>query len=146
MKSCIFTLNKAILIALMLSSPLFAAPVLHMLFHMGMGANGEFFVGGTLKNKGDQDIYQGFVVITPLTKECYPKQPLLSPFKVIKAGQKQEFRIPVKEHLYGYKIDTVHAVDSFANQVTVVDETAEILARKQENYIARCTQLRAAQH
>ena len=146
MESLLFNFNKTILIALMLSPPLCAAPVLHMLFHMGMGANGEFFVGGTLENKGDQDIYQGFVVITPLTKECYPKQPLLSSFKLIKAGQKQEFRIPVKDHLYGYKIDTVNAVDSFANQVTVVDETAEVLARKQEDYIARCTQLRAAQH
>ncbi|HDO1358650.1 TPA: hypothetical protein P2Q89_004173 [Aeromonas veronii] len=139
-------IQRWLLLGLMVTPTVFAEPVLHVLFHMGAGANGQFFVGGTLENKGDQDIYQGFVVITPLSKACYPQQPVLSSFGVIKAGQKQEFRIPVTGRLHGYKLDTVHAVDSFANPVTVVDDTAAIMASKQDAYLARCMQSRAEQH
>ena len=134
--------SMSLLLSLVVSPTVFAEPVLHVLFHMGAGVNGKFFVGGTIENKGDQDIYQGFVVVTPITKECYPQQPLLSPFGIIKAGRKQEFRIPVTGHLYGYKLDTVHAVDSFANPVTVIDDTTAILASKQEDYLIRCQQAR----
>lgn len=133
---------RVALLSLMVTPTVYAEPALHVLFHMGAGVNGQFFVGGTMENKGDQDIYQGFVVITPLTKECYPQQPLLSPFGIIKAGQKHEFRIPVQGRLSGYKLDTVHAVDSFANKITVVDDTAEVIASKKASYLARCMSAR----
>ncbi|WP_421285483.1 hypothetical protein [Aeromonas veronii] len=139
-------IQRLLLLGLIVTKIVFAEPVLHVLFHMGAGANGQFFVGGTMENKGDQDIYQGFVVVTPLSKACYPQQPQLSPFGVIKAGQKQEFRIPVTGRLHGYKLDTVHAVDSFANPVTVIDETAEIMASKQDAYLVHCMQKRAMHH
>ncbi|WP_156120213.1 hypothetical protein [Aeromonas finlandensis] len=48
-------------------------------------------------------------------------------------------------NMFGYKLDTLHAVDSFANQVVVIDETIEIMSSKQDDYIAGCTQLRTAQ-
>ncbi|QTL94387.1 hypothetical protein [Aeromonas jandaei] len=134
--SCFF------LMSVLLAPPVFAKPELHLLFHMGAGANGQFFVGGTLENRGDQDIYQGFVVITPLTKECYPLRPILSPFGAIKAGEKYEFKIPVRGRLNGYKLDTVHAVDNFANPVAVIDETSAIMASKQEAYLTRCQLVR----
>lgn len=132
----------SLLLSMIVTPTVFAEPVLHVLFHIGAGTNGTFFVGGTIQNKGDQDIYQGFVVITPITEECYPQQPLLSPFGLIKAGQQQEFSIPVSGPLHGYKLNTVHAVDSFANPVTVIDDTAAILASKQHAYLARCRQAR----
>lgn len=124
---------------LILGAPLLqAAPALHLLFHMGAGADGKFFVGGTLENKGDEDIYQGFVVVTPLDGDCYPQQPLLHPFSALKAGEKREFQIPIAGRLEGYKLDTVGAVDHLGNKVQVIDETAEIMAKKQPAYIARC--------
>ncbi|MFH7527858.1 hypothetical protein AB2J22_21310 [Aeromonas sp. A5] len=135
-------MRRLLLLGVMVAPTVFSKPALHVLFHMGLGANGQFFVGGTFENKGDKDIYQGYVVIIPLTKECYPKQPLLSTFGVIKAGQKHEFKIPVQGRLNGYKLDTVHAVDSFANPIAVIDETADILASKKESYNARCKEIR----
>ncbi|MFQ1931679.1 hypothetical protein ACK34T_19455 [Aeromonas veronii] len=119
-----------------------AAPALHLLFHMGAGADGQFFVGGTLENKGDEDIYQGFVVVTPLDGKCYPQQPLLHPFSAIRAGEKLQFSVPVAGPLEGYKLDTVRAVDHLGNKVLVIDETAEIMANKQPAYLARCQERR----
>lgn len=115
---------------------------LHLLFHMGLGMNGEFFVGGTLENKGSEPVYQGYVVITPLTKDCYPQQPQLWQFQQISAKEKKEFRIPVKGRLYGYKLDHIHAVDSFGNSLEVVDETAVMLEEKQATILEKCQQLR----
>ncbi|MFM4941600.1 hypothetical protein [Aeromonas enteropelogenes] len=136
-------LSKLFLLLGMFFTPsLLAKPELYLLFHMGTGANGQFFVGGTLENRGDQEVYQGYVVITLLTEECYPLKPVLSQFGVIKAGAKYEFRIPIEGSLKGYKLDTLYATDSFANPVTVIDETAAILADKQKAYLARCQQAR----
>lgn len=137
-------LARVVLLSVFFSPTTFAEPVLHLLFHMGAGANGKFFVGGTLENRGDQDVYQGYVVITPLTKDCYPQQPQLSPFGVIKAGEKYEFRIFIDGRLNGYKLNTVYAVDSFANSVTVIDETAAVMASKKDAYLAGCQQVRDA--
>ncbi|WP_421187435.1 hypothetical protein [Aeromonas enteropelogenes] len=136
-------LSKLFLLVSVLFTPsLLAKPELYLLFHMGAGANGQFFVGGTLENRGNQEVYQGYVVITPLTEKCYPLKPVLYQFGVIKAGEKYEFRIPIEGSLKGYKLDTLYASDSFANPVTVIDETAAILAAKQDVYLTRCQQAR----
>lgn len=119
-----------------------AAPSLHLLFHMGMGLNGNFFVGGTLENKGDEDTYKGYIVITPLTKDCYPLTPQLWQFGSVSTGQKLEFKIPVEGLLNGYKLDVVHAVDSYGNKLDVVDDTTEILASKLPSYIEKCNHAR----
>lgn len=131
-----------LLTTLYYSPTLLAAPVLHLLFHMGMGVDGHFFVGGTLENRGDEDIYQGFVVVTPLDQACYPQPPLLHSFTVLKAGEKREFRVPIDGRLEGYKLDTVQGVDHFGNKVAVIDETAEILGNKLPAYLARCQERR----
>lgn len=65
------------------SSSVQAEQSLHLLFHMGVGLNGEFYIGGTLENKGETDVYAGFIVVTPFDKNCHPKihcfYPLASP-------------------------------------------------------------------
>lgn len=140
-------MNKIVLFISLICCSFTAAakPELHLLFHMGLGMNGQFFVGGTLHNKGDEPVYQGYVVVTPLTRDCYPQQPQMWQFKQIAANEKTEFRIPVTGKLHGYKLDHVHAVDSFGNPLEVVDETAEVLQGKQATFIEKCQQQRGAQ-
>ncbi|KPN75515.1 hypothetical protein AEA42_18685 [Shewanella sp. Sh95] len=116
----------------------FAYSELYLKFHMGLGMNGDFFVGGTLENKGDQDVHQGYIVVTPLSSDCYPKSPQLWPFGKIAANSKFEFKVPIAGKLEGYKFDMVYAMDSFGNKITVIDETEPILNSKQTDYIAKC--------
>ncbi|MFB2776782.1 hypothetical protein [Shewanella xiamenensis] len=115
-----------------------AASNLHLVFHMGVGANSKFFVGGTLENKGEKDVYQGYIVVTPLSSDCYPKTPQLWPFGKIAANSKFEFKVPMEGKLEGYKLDMVYAMDSFGNKINVIDETEQILNSKQADYIAKC--------
>lgn len=124
------------------SSSLLAEPKLHLLFHMGIGSGGQFFVGGTLENKGDESVYRGFVVISPLTRDCHPEEPLLWSFGKIKEGEKLEFKIPVLGRLHGYKLNSLYAMDSFGIAVSIVDETAEVIGNKQRDYLKRCMEYR----
>lgn len=120
------------------STEIIAEEDLHLIFHMGLGMNGDFFVGGTLENKGEQEVYQGYIVVTPLSSDCYPKTPQLWPFGKIAANSKFEFKVPMEGKLEGYKLDMVYAMDSFGNKITVIDETEPILNSKQTDYIAKC--------
>ncbi|WP_279487854.1 hypothetical protein [Aeromonas veronii] len=115
-----------------------AAPSLHLLFHMGMGAEGQFTIGGTLENKGDEDVYQGVIVVTPQDTSCYPQPPIFHTFRTLKAGEKREFKIPVVGPLAGYKINAVLGVDSFGNPIEFFDQTADILAKRLPEQMARC--------
>lgn len=130
--------SKFLLFLFFLNQQLAAEPVIYLNFHMGLGFNGDFFVGGTLENKGDQDVHQGYIVVTPLSNDCYPKSPQLWPFGKIAANSKFEFKVPMADKLEGYKLDMVYAMDSFGNKITVIDETEPILNSKQADYIAKC--------
>lgn len=133
-------MSKSVVYFVLLFLPfnLFAAPELHVLFHMGLGLNNDFFVGGTLENKGDQDVHQGYIVVTPLSNDCYPKSPQLWSFGKIVANSKFEFKVPMAGKLEGYKLDLVYAMDSFGNKINVIDETESILNSKQADYVAKC--------
>lgn len=122
-----------------------AAPSLHLLFHMGMGADGQFTIGGTLENRGDAEVYQGVVVVTPQDDLCYPQPPLFQTFTALKAGEKRQFKIPVNGPLGGYKLTAVLGVDSFGNPVSVVDETADILAKRLPAELDSCESKRRQQ-
>lgn len=98
---------------------------------MGLGLNDDYFVGGILENKDDQEVCQGYIVFTPLSIDCYPKSPQLWPLGNIAANRKFEFKVPMGYKLEGYKLDMVHAMDSFGNKINVIDETEPILNFKQ---------------
>lgn len=125
------------------SSNVHAEQSLHLLFHMGVGLNGEFYIGGTLENKGETDVYAGFIVVTPFDKNCHPKNPLFLPIsEPIKSGYKQEFRIPVEGELYAYEISALHAMDSLSRKIAVIDDTAIIMEGKKNKHLQRCLQAR----
>ncbi|WP_406909105.1 hypothetical protein [Klebsiella oxytoca] len=70
-----------------------------MAFHMGLDAEGQFFVGGTLCNDGDQPVTLCYPVILPVTERCEPEHFLFYEFGELPAGSTREFRIPVSGRL-----------------------------------------------
>lgn len=91
-----------------------AQGILHLKFHMGLGANGQFFVGSTLENQGTAPITHGHVVISLLNERCYPIGEKLYPFGPLSAKQQHEFRIPIAGRLQGYRLTAVQALDDMA--------------------------------
>lgn len=113
-----------------------AAPVLA--FHMGLGADGKFFVGGTLRNDGDEPVTQGYVVILPVTERCEPQHFVFYEFGELAPRSSHEFRIPVSGRLVAYRLAGAGAVDDMGFSLTVRDETRELLDARQEEEVNAC--------
>ncbi|HHQ4526131.1 hypothetical protein ACET5Y_12695 [Aeromonas veronii] len=143
-------LMKTLLVVFYTSSVLFVSSSveandgLHLEFHMGVVVDGKPFIGGTLKNKGQVEIYKGFIVLTPIDNLCYPQKSIIWDFSKIPPGVSLEFKIPVDGGLHGYKLNTIYAMDNMGNKMDVVDETAEIIAKKQAVFVDKCQSSRAA--
>lgn len=135
-------LGVALVALLSFSLPLSAEPALYLSYHDESGVNDAFFVGGMLENKGVENIYQGYIVITPLTKNCYPVSPQLWRFSGIEIGRKQRFKIPIRGNLSNYKLDLIHAVDSFGNKIKVIDTVSSTIRATEDDYLEKCKKAR----
>jgi hypothetical protein len=119
-----------------------AKGILHLKFHMGLGANGEFFVGGTLENQGTEAITHGYLVISLLNEKCYPMGEKLYSFGLLSAKQQHEFRIPITGRLQGYRLTTVKALDDMGFALPVVDETQAVIQSREFLERKKCAKAR----
>lgn len=134
-------------IAVLMVSSLFS-PVLwskgeaHLLFHMGLGANGQFFVGGTLQNKGDQPVAGGYLAILPLNAKCEPGTLTVYPFEPLASGEKKEFRVPINTPLSSYRLIGFGAYDDMGFPLPAIDETAKIIQERESSERKACQSAR----
>lgn len=119
-----------------------AQGILHLKFHMGLGANGQFFVGGTLENQGNAPITHGYLVITLLNQHCQPVHDILHPFGPLLAKQTQPFRIPIQGRLHGYRLTAVQALDDMGFTLPVIDETQAIIKSREISEREKCAKAR----
>ncbi|MDC9597719.1 membrane-associated Zn-dependent protease 1 [Xenorhabdus anantnagensis] len=134
---------SAILIASSLFSPaLWAKGEAHLLFHMGLGANGKFFVGGTLQNKGDQLVAGGYLAVLPFNDKCEPGTLAVHSFEALVPGEKKEFRVPVNSPLSGYRLVGFGAYDDMGFPLPTVDETAKIIKEREPSERKACQSAR----
>lgn len=137
------TLLQIVLLLIMLAPMLsYAQGILHLKFHLGLGANGQFFVGGTLKNQGSGPIAHGYLVISLLNQQCHPIGEKLYPFGPLSAKQQHEFRIPITGRLEGYRVTAVQALDDMGFALPVVDETQAIIKARESAERKQCAQAR----
>ncbi|MDX7986626.1 membrane-associated Zn-dependent protease 1 [Xenorhabdus sp. 12] len=142
LRHCVYS---AILLASSLFTPaLWAKGEAHLLFHMGLGANGQFFVGGTLQNKGDQPVAGGYIAVLPLNGTCEPSKLVVHPFDSLAAGEKKEFRIPVDGPLSGYRLIGMGAYDDMGFPLSTTDETAKIIKKREPDERKACQNARKA--
>ncbi|WP_323854681.1 membrane-associated Zn-dependent protease 1 [Xenorhabdus koppenhoeferi] len=129
----------AMLVAGSLFTPaLWAKGEVHLLFHMGLGANGKSFVGGTLQNKGDQPVAGGYINVLPYKEKCEPDTPILYSFELLAPGEKKEFRIPMNSPLSGYRVIGFGAYDDMGFPLPAVDETAKIIQEREPSERKAC--------
>jgi hypothetical protein len=119
-----------------------AQGILHLKFHMGLGANGQFFVGGTLENQGTAAITHGYLVISLLNEECYPIGEKLYSFGPLSSKQQHEFRIPITGRLQGYRLTAVQALDDMGFTLPVIDETQAIIKSREVPEREKCAKAR----
>ncbi|PHM33605.1 membrane-associated Zn-dependent protease 1 [Xenorhabdus innexi] len=126
------------------SSTLWAQGEAHLLFHMGLGAKGQFFVGGTMQNQGDQPVAGGYLAILPLNTTCEPQSLIVYSFDSLAPGEKQEFRIPVDVPFSSYHLAGFGAYDDMGFSLPTVDETAKVIKDRESNERKTCQSAREA--
>ncbi|MDN8559329.1 membrane-associated Zn-dependent protease 1 [Citrobacter werkmanii] len=122
-----------------------AAGEAHLLFHMGVGAQGKFAVGGTVQNKGDAPVTSGYVVILPVDEKCNPMTPVMQTFGPLAPGQKTQFNIPVSNKLSAYHIGSFAAFDDEGFALKTTDETASIIAGREPAERKKCESRRSGE-
>lgn len=134
------------LLAMVVATPftLQAAGEAHLLFHMGIGAQGKFAVGGTVQNKGDAPVTSGYVVILPVDETCTPMTPVMQTFGPLAPGQKVQFNIPVSNKLSAYHIGSFAAFDDEGFALKTTDETAAIIAGREATERSKCEARRSS--
>ncbi|WP_272668215.1 membrane-associated Zn-dependent protease 1 [Providencia sp. PROV117] len=110
----------------------------HLTFHMGAGANQQFFVGGTVENRGDTPIARAYVAILPVTERCELLPMAWKEFGPIPAHGNVEFRVPVASALTQYRLASFGAFDDMGFAVTAVDDTAAILKAREPEARQTC--------
>lgn len=104
----------------------------HLTFHMGFGANGQFVVGGTIENQGNDPVERGYIMILPVNDHCKPLDFLWQGFGPIPPNGKIEFKIPVTDPKFNrYRLAGFAAFDEMGFVLPTKDDTAEIIQARQ---------------
>lgn len=133
-----FAFSRTITLVTALTAALLTPPVLangqaYLTFHMGAGANNQFFVGGTVENRGDKPIARAYVSILPVNERCELLPMAWQEFGPIPAHGKMEFRVPVTSTLTYYRLAGFAAFDDMGFALPSVDETADIIKAREPN-------------
>ncbi|WP_199155772.1 FxLYD domain-containing protein [Chromobacterium sp. ASV23] len=111
----------------------------HLLFHMGVGANGQFVVKGTIQNQGDQPVDHGYVVVSMRDAACHPLGDRLQAFGPVAPGQKLGFEVPVDGKLAGYRLTAFKAFDDMGFELPASDDTSRIIQAREAEERKACS-------
>ncbi|PTU66952.1 membrane-associated Zn-dependent protease 1 [Chromobacterium sp. Panama] len=110
----------------------------HLLFHMGVGANGQFAVKGTIQNQGDRPVDHGYVVVSMRDKGCRSIGDQLQTFGNVMPGQKLPFEVPVDGKLFSYRLSAFKAFDDMGYELPATDDTLKIIQAREKEDRAVC--------
>lgn len=110
----------------------------HLIFHMGVGANGQFAVRGTIHNQGDQPVNHGYVVVSARDEACHTLGDNLQAFGRIEPGQKLGFEVPVDCKLVGYRLTAFKAFDDMGFEIPASDDTLRIVRAREKEERQAC--------
>lgn len=107
-------------------------------FHMGLGANGHYEIGGTMENNRSEILPHTAVTYITIDKNCIPSSAKVANFGPIKANDVLEFRIPIEGVLSFYRILGVSAWNTVGIPVNIEDKTADIIKSRDVEFMNNC--------
>ncbi|HHA2288269.1 TPA: membrane-associated Zn-dependent protease 1 [Enterobacter asburiae] len=131
--------RTAIAALMMICSTAHGEGVVHLTFHIAAGAEQQFKVGTTIENKGDDSVYGGYMVIIPVAEKCKPLRPVFKPYGTLMPGEKKNLEITIGNHISGYRIAGIYAYDEYGYPLKVMDETREIMEKREEEQKKKCS-------
>ena len=120
-----------------------SSPEVNLAFHMGLGANGHYEIGGTMENNSSETLPYSALTYITIDKNCIPSVAKVVNLGAIKANGKLEFRIPVEGVLSAYRVLSVSAWNDMGIPVDVDDKTAEVIKNRDVEFMNSCRLKRA---
>lgn len=131
--------KKLLFILLVISCSSFAKSTINLLFHIGLGADGRYEIGGTIENDSpDESIYSAITYII-IDKKCVPRDAKIKNLGTINPKSKLDFRIPIEGVLSSYRILNVTGWNNMGIPVDTEDKTAEIIKKRDEDTVNYCS-------
>jgi len=121
----------------------FAQSDVNLAFHMGLGANGHYEIGGTMENNSSETLPYSALTYITIDKNCIPSVAKVVNLGAIKANGTLEFRIPVEGVLSAYRVLSVSAWNDMGIPVDVDDKTAEVIKNRDAEFMNSCKLKRA---
>ncbi|MDU7483975.1 MAG: FxLYD domain-containing protein [Hafnia alvei] len=125
-------------IMLSIHTPCIAKSDINLAFHMGLGANGHYEIGGTIENNSSETLPYSAVTYITIDKNCVPSGAKVASLGSIKANGSLEFRIPVEGILSSYRILSISAWNDMGVPIDVDDRTAEIIKNRDAEFMKSC--------
>lgn len=111
---------------------------INLAFHMGLGANGHYEIGGTMENNSSDILPHTAVTYITIDKNCIPSSAKVANFGPIKANDVLAFRIPIEGALSFYRILGVSAWNSVGVPINIEDKTADIIKSRDVEFMKNC--------
>ncbi|SES86586.1 hypothetical protein [Thorsellia anophelis] len=126
------------------SITLVEGPSAHLTFHMGLSAEGQNFIGGSIANHGKVSVHGGYIVVLPIDEKCNPLEPITQTFSKVPSGEIIPFRVPINASLSGYRLIGFNAYDDMGFPLPAVDDTLEIISERIPGERKACEEKRTA--
>jgi hypothetical protein len=108
-------------------------------FHMAVGGDGKYRIGGVITNNSTESIPYGAITYIIIDEKCNPSHAKVADFGPIKPSSELEFNIPVNGKLSSYRILNVSAWNKYGIPLTVEDKTIDIIKSREHEIFKNCS-------
>jgi len=119
----------------------FAVDNVNLQFHMGVGANGDYNIGGVIENQSNEDAYGSAITYITINKKCLPGEARTMNLGMIKKGTSMDFKIPVQGILNSYRILNFSAWNDIGIPLPTEDLTFNIIKKRDAEIEEECRRI-----
>ncbi|WP_279079848.1 hypothetical protein [Hafnia alvei] len=123
---------------LIISLPGISSSDINLKFHMGLGANGHYEIGGTMENNTSETLPYSALTYITIDNSCTPSDAKIANLGSIRANGSLEFRIPVDGILSSYRVLSVSVWNDMGVPFDVEDKTAKIIKKRDAEFMNSC--------
>ncbi|MEP9012855.1 hypothetical protein [Enterobacter kobei] len=115
----------------------------HLKFHMAYGSGGTAYIGGTIGNSDSEIIHRGAIGFITVSASCEVTGVYSALFGPVPGREDVPFKIPVNASEFnGYRLAFFQAYDADGFQLPVTDDTAKIIAGRENEVRDACKKSR----
>jgi hypothetical protein len=118
--------------------PSYGKSIITLEFHMGLGVEGKYKIGGTIKNSSSMDIPYGAITYITIDDNCNPSNAKVANFGPITANTDFEFNIPINGKMSSYRVLNISGWSKFGIPIKIEDRTENTIKERELDTMKKC--------